>query len=101
MTKIELNFATKLGNYRILDEQADLSIREKLEKEPKMKKTVEKKPGDVDILCEVEAYQRISGKKCLLATTDHADFLNNSSVIESLIGIKCIDPVYLPNELEK
>ena len=101
LTKIKLNFNAKLGTYRVFHEQADPSIRKKLENEPEMKRTVEKKPSDIDILCEVEAYQKSSGKTCLLATTDCTDFLDNRSVIELLIGVKCIDPVYLPNELEK
>ncbi len=101
MTKIKLNFDTKLGTYRVFHEQADPSIRKKLENESEMKRTVKKKPCDIDILCEVEAYQRSSGKTCLLATTDRVDFLNNRLVIKSLIGVKCIDPVYLPIELEE
>lgn len=58
---------------------------------------MKKKPQDIKILCEVEAYG-IHKQTCLLATADYNDFLNNSKKIESLIGIKCVDPIYIPNE---
>ena len=99
LTRIKYNFDTKLSRYFVFHDPVNPSTCKKLQGEPKLEKTVRKKPQDIRILCEVEAYQSNSGKTCLLATTDHADFLDNKSTIESLIGIKCIDPIYLPNEL--
>lgn len=99
LTKIRFNFNTKLANYHVFYEPVNPSVCKKLKNEPRLKKTNLKKYKDIKILCEIEAHQRNTGKTCLLATTDRADFLNNRSTIESLIGVKCIDPIYLPNEL--
>ena len=98
-SKIQLDFITKFGEYEIIPKTVNPATCEKLRKEPKLQKTVQNKPNDIQILCEVEAFQQSSGKKCLLATLDYKDMLNNSSLIESLIGIKCLDPLYLANEL--
>lgn len=100
LSSMKYDFNKKLGSYQIFSETIDANICNKLENEPKLEKTVRKKPQDIRILCEVEAYQRKSGKICFLATVDHNDFLNNVELIESLIGIKCVDPIYLPNEFE-
>lgn len=97
-SKIQLDFVTKLGEYKIIPKTVDPAICEKLRKEPKLQKTVQSKPNDIQILCEVESFQKSSGEKCLLATLDHKDLLGNSSLIESLIGIKCLDPLYLASE---
>lgn len=75
-------------------------ICKKLQNEKALEKTVKKKPKDIAILCEVEAYMQNSGQKCLLATVDCDDFLSNSETIESLIGIRCVDPIYIPNEFD-
>ena len=52
-------------------------------------------------------YKRDIGKSALpklmsvaIATVDDNDFLSNSKTIESLIGIKCVDPIYIPNEFD-
>lgn len=100
LTKIRFDFDTKLAEYHVFYEPVNPMICKKLENEPKLEKIRLKKPNDIKILCEIEAYQRSSGKTCLLATTDRTDFLNNRPIIESLIGVRCIDPIYLPNELE-
>jgi|APSaa5957512535_1039671.scaffolds.fasta_scaffold02275_3 hypothetical protein len=97
-SKIQFDFLTKSGGYKILPKIVNPATCQKLRGEPKLQKTVQRKPDDIQILCEVEAFQQSSEKKCLLATLDHKDMLNNSSLIESLIGIKCLDPLYLANE---
>ncbi len=78
-SKIQLDFITKLGEYKIIPKTVNPATCEKLQNEPQLKKTVQRKPDDIQILCEVEAFQQSSGKKCLLATLDHKDMLNNSS----------------------
>lgn len=99
LTALQFDFFTKLGGYQMLPQTVNPDTCQKLQNEPKLKKTVQSKPKDIEILCEVEAFQQSSGKKCLLATLDHKDFLSNSLLIDSLIHIKCIDPIYLAPEL--
>lgn len=70
----------------------------KLRNAKELKRTVRKKPQDIRILCVAESHKQSMKHYCLLATVDHHDFLSNSSTIERLIGIKCIDPIYPPNE---
>ena len=88
----------KSSEYELLSQTVDPNTRQKLMSEPQLQKTVRKKPQDIQIMCEVEAFQQSSGKTCLLATVDRKDMLRNASVIESLIGIKCRDPLYLAKE---
>ena len=99
LTALQFDFFTKLDGYNILPQMVNPNTCQKLQNEPKLRKTIQRKSKDIKILCEVEAFQQNSGKKCLLATLDHKDFLNNSALIDSLIDIKCVDPIYLPNEL--
>ena len=99
LSSLQFDFFTKLNGYEILPQKVDSATCQKLRCEPKLQKTVQNKPKDIQILCEVESFQQDSGKKCLLATLDHKDLLNNSSIIDSLIGIKCMDPIYLALEL--
>lgn len=93
-------YNSKLGGYEVFSARVNPETCKKLKNEGALERTARKKPQDIQILCEVEAYGRDSQQTCLLATVDHDDFLNNSETIESLIGIKCVDPIYIPNEFD-
>ena len=97
---LRYEYNSKLEGYEIFSARVNPETCRKLQDEKTLEKTVNKKPQDIEILCEVEAYKQDSKQKCLLATVDHVDFLNNSETIESLIGIKCVDPIYIPNEFD-
>ncbi len=97
---LRYEYSSKLEGYEIFSVKVNPETCRKLQNEKALKKTAEKKPQDITILCEVEAYKQDSRQTCLLATVDRVDFLNNSETIESLIGIKCVDPIYIPNEFD-
>ncbi len=98
LSGLKYTFYSNLKGYKIFSVEVNPETCKKLHNEKKLEKTVKKKPQDIKILCEVESYKQNSKKTCLLATVDHNDFLSNAKLIESLIGIKCVDPIYLPNE---
>ena len=62
LSTIKYNFYTKLGTYEVFSETVNSATCEKLRNEPQLAKTVQKKQKDIQILCEVEAYQQNSGK---------------------------------------
>lgn len=90
-------YESKLKGYEVFSASVNSKTCKKLQNEKALERTVKKKPNDVKILCKVEAYMHDSKQTCLLATVDDHDFLSNSKIIESLIGIKCVDPIYIPN----
>ena len=92
-------YNSKLGGYKVLSTKVNSETCKKLKNDRALERTAKKKPQDIQILCEVEAYMHDSKQTCLLATVDSNDFLNNSKRIQSLIGIKCVDPIYIPSEL--
>ena len=100
LSGLRCEYDSKLGGYEVFSAIVNPETRKKLQNETALKKTVKKKPQDIEILCEVEAYKHDSKQTCLLATVDYCDFLSNSETIESLIGIKCVDPIYIPNEFD-
>lgn len=98
LSRIKFDYASKLGEYKVFSANVNPETCKKLQNAKALAKTVRKKPQDIKILCEVESYKQCLKQTCLLVTVDRNDFLNNSKIIESLIGIKCVDPIYLPNE---
>ena len=98
LSRLRYEYNSKLSGYEVFSTKVNSATCEKLQNERSLEKTVKKKPQDIRILCEVEAYKHNSKQTCLLATVDERDFLSNSKTIESLIGIKCVDPIYIPNE---
>lgn len=100
LSRLRHGYDSKLGGYEVFPVGINPETYKKLQNEKALERTVKKKPQDIAILCEVAAYQQDSKRTCLLATVDYNDFLSNSEVIESLIGIKCVDPIYMPNEFD-
>ncbi|MYH04667.1 MAG: hypothetical protein F4140_07380 [Cenarchaeum sp. SB0675_bin_21] len=98
LSSLRYEYNAKLSGYEVFSTVVNPATCKKLQNERTLEKTAKKKPQDIQILCEVEAYKHDSKQTCLLATVDERDFLNNSKTIESLIGIKCVDPIYIPNE---
>ena len=94
------DYNSKLGGYKVFPAKVNPATCDKLKNETALERTVKKKPQDIQILCEVEAYKQDTNQTCLLATVDSRDFLSNSVTIESLIGIKCVDPLYIPSEFD-
>lgn len=100
LSGLKYKYDSKLSGYEVFSTSVNSETCKKLQNERALEKTARKKPQDIRILCEVEAYKRGSKQTCLLATVDDHDFLSNSKTIESLIGIKCVDPIYIPNEFD-
>ena len=100
LSGLRYEYNSKLGGYKVFSARVNPETCSKLQNETALERTAKKKPQDIQILCEVEAYKQDSKQTCLLATVDNRDFLNNSEMIESLIGIKCVDPLYIPNEFD-
>ena len=98
LSGLRYEYNSKLSGYEVFSTRVNSETLKKLQNERALERTVRKKPQDIRILCEVEAYMHDSKQTCLLATVDDHDFLSNSVTIESLIGIKCMDPIYIPNE---
>ena len=98
--RLQQEFIVKRGDYKLFSASVNPTILKKLNQEPSLKRTSEKKPNDIKILCEIKAYQRDSEKTCFLATVDAKDFLDNAYTIKRLIGVKCVDPLYLCQEFE-
>ena len=98
LSSLICEYEFKLSGYEVFLTRASSETYKKLQNEKTLEKTVKKKSQDIQILCEVEAYARDSKQTCMLATVDKRDFLSNSETIESLIGIKCVDPLYIPSE---
>lgn len=99
-SRLQQEFIVKRGNYKVFSATINPTILKKLNRESSLKRTSKKKPNDIKILCEIEAYQRDSEKTCFLVTVDANDFLNNADTIKRLIGIKCLDPLHLCQEFE-
>lgn len=98
LSRLTNKYNSRLKEYEVFSTRVNSSTCKKLQNEKALERVVKKKPQDIQILCEVEAYMHDSKQTCLLATVDDHDFLSNSAIIESLIGIKCVDPIYIPNE---
>lgn len=98
LSGLRYEYNSKLSGYEVFSTRVNPETCRKLQNERALEKTVRRKPQDIRILCEVEAYRHESEQACLLATVDDHDFLSNSKTIELLIGIKCVDPIYIPNE---
>ena len=98
--RLQQEYIMKCENYEVFSATINPTIREKLNQEPSLKKTAEKKSKDTKILCEIEAYQRDSERTGLLVTVDADDFLNNADTIKRRIGVKCLDPLHLCQEFE-
>ena len=99
LSGLRYEYDTKLGGYEVFSTRVNSETCKKLKNDRTLERTAKKKPQDIQILCEVEAYMHDSKQTCLLATVDYNDFLSNSKTIQSLIGIKCVDPIYIPSEL--
>ncbi len=84
----------------VITENIDQVLLEKLKKEPVFEKTVRKKPNDLQIICEVQAHQKKTKKWSILVTLDFNDMLQNAQKIEEIAGIKCTDPLYLPQIIQ-
>ena len=97
---LQRRFDIKCSNYKIFSVVINPKVCQKLNSEPSLKKTTEKKPNDIVILCEVEAYQKSLDGICLLATVDSDDFLDNTNVIKRLVGVKCVHPRDVCREFE-
>lgn len=100
LSSLIYEYNSKLSGYDVFSTKVNSETCRKLKNEITLERTAKKKPQDIQILCEVEAYMHESKQTCLLATVDDEDFLSNSETIESLIGIKCVDPIYLPSEFD-
>lgn len=98
LSGLRYEYNSKLGGYEVFSTRVNSETCKKLRNARALEKTARKKPQDIQILCEVEAYKHDSKQTCLLATVDDDDFLSNAETIESLIGIKCVDPIYIPKE---
>ena len=98
LSRINFDYYSKLGGYELFSVNVNPEICKKLQNAEALVKTVKNKPQDIKILCEVESHKQNLKQTCLLVTVDRRDFLNNSKTIESLVGIKCVDPIYIPNE---
>lgn len=100
MASLNCEYLNKSQKYPLFTNAINQETCNKLNSDTKMQKTVQKKPNDIKILCEVEAFQQDASKQGILVTLDRKDFLNNASAIYSLIGVICCDPIYLPLALE-
>ena len=100
MASINCEYLSKSQKYSLFTNAINQETCNKLNSDAKMQKTVQKKPNDIKILCEVEAFQQDTDKQGILVTLDRKDFLKNASVIYGLIGVTCCDPIYLPLALE-
>jgi len=101
LSGLRYEYYSRLSGYEVFPAKVNSATCAKLQNEKALQKTAAKKPQDIQILCEVEAYKHDSKQTCLLATVDEHDFLSNSKTIESLIGIKCVDPIYIPYEFAR
>lgn len=99
-TALRFEFYKRLGTYKEILHPVNASTCQKLRGHSKLQKTVNKKPNDITILCEVEALYSSTNDPCILVTTDSRDFLDNASLIKGLVGVICVDPLYLAAEIK-
>ena len=68
LTELRNEYNTKMRGYKVFSTRVNSETCQKLQSEKALEKTVKKKPQDIQILCEVEAYKHDSKQACLLGT---------------------------------
>ena len=66
LSGLRYEYGSKLGEYEVFSASVNPATCKKLRNEKTLEKTVKKKPQDIQILCEVEAYKQNSKQTCLL-----------------------------------
>lgn len=84
LSGLRYEYNSKLGGYEVFSVKVNPETCNKLQSETVLERTAKKKPQDIQILCEVEAYKQDSEQTCMLATVDNRDFLSNSETIDRL-----------------
>ena len=100
-TTLSYDFHMRVSVHRIITAKIDTTLLQRLKSDPALQKTAQKKPNDLQIICEAEANQREIKKWNILVTLDKSDFLNNADPIEKIAKVICVDPLYLPQVLKR
>lgn len=100
-TTLSYDFHMRVSVHRVITAKIDTALLQRLKSDPALQKTAQKKPNDLQIICEVEANQREIKKWSILVTLDKNDFLNNAAQIEKIAKVNCVDPLYLLQVLKR
>ena len=100
-TTLLYDFNMRVSTHKIITSKIDVALLQRLKTDSILQKTAQKKPNDLQIICEVEANQREIKKWSILITLDKNDFLNNVAQIEKIAKVICVDPLYLPQVLKR
>lgn len=92
------NFTSKI---KPISTSIDNTLLRSLMQDPIMQKVGQRKPNDLQIICETAAHQKTHNKWTLLVTLDARDFIDNAALIDKLSKVKCVDPLYVPELVHK